>query len=126
MNKKLSLKEQKDRILELAEKKGLASNYFFSTTFNRYETQLDVLTMLDDEIRNSGAVVTKEYVKGRENTYSNPAIAEFNRTSTAANGTVTTLIKILQSMGKELPDTNSSDNPLLKLLAERQGLNKTT
>jgi hypothetical protein len=46
-------------------------------------------------------MVTKEYVKGRTNVYTNPAITEYNKTATAANGTVSTLINILKSLTSE-------------------------
>ena len=55
------------------------------------------------QIKEQGSLVTKEYVKGRENIYTHPAIGEYNKTATAANQTVTTLVKII----KELRDNES-------------------
>ena len=97
MLKKASLEEQAKEILKKAEEKGLTSNFFFATTFERYQTQIDTLSRLKKAIKEHGTTVTKEYVKGRENLTVNPAISEYNKTATAANGTVTTLIKILES-----------------------------
>ena len=45
-------------------------------------------------------LVTKEYVKGRANLVANPAISEYNKTSTAANQTVQTLIKIIRTFAE--------------------------
>lgn len=45
-----------------------------------------------------GCLVSKEYVKGRKNVYTHPAISEYNKTSTAANQTVQTLIKIITTL----------------------------
>ena len=101
---KMSLQEQAKKILEQAESRGLSSNYFFSTTFKRYQMQMEILDRLEEAIKEHGATVTKEYVKGRENLVANPAISEYNKTATAANGTVTTLIKILDALSTE-PDT---------------------
>ena len=56
---------------------------------------------LEGAIKEYGATVTKEYVKGRENLVANPAISEYNKTATAANGTVSTLINILKSISDE-------------------------
>lgn len=98
---KLSLQEQVNEILEKAEKKGVQANFFFVTTFKRYQVQMNILTSLEQEIANSGATVTKEYVKGRQNVYTNPAIAEYNKTATAANGTVVTLLKIVNTLPEE-------------------------
>ena len=82
-------------LLEEAEKKGLTSNYNFMTTFDRYTKQVDLIGKLSKVIEEDGELVTKEYVKGRENVYIHPAIKELNNTSNAANNTVSTLLKIL-------------------------------
>jgi len=98
---KASLEEQAKEILKKAEEKGLTSNFFFATTFERYQTQINTLQQLKKAIKDHGTTVTKEYVKGRENLTVNPAISEYNKTATAANGTVTTLIKILEAFAGE-------------------------
>lgn len=98
---KLSLQEQVNKILEQAEKKGVQSNFFFVTTFKRYQVQMKIMNELEKEINEIGATVKKEYVKGRTNIYTNPAITEYNKTATAANGTVSTLINILKSIADE-------------------------
>lgn len=98
---KRSLEKQAEEILKEARKTGLKSNYFFATTFDRYVQQLKMLAELKSAIDEYGPMVEKEYVKGRMNLVANPAIAEYNRTSTAANGTVTTLINILKTLAEE-------------------------
>lgn len=101
MAKKLSLEEQASKVLEQAEARGLSQNFFFATTFKRYQVQMQILTDLEGAIKEYGATVTKEYVKGRENLVANPAITEYNKTATAANGTVSTLINILKSVSDD-------------------------
>ena len=59
--------------------------------------------------------MTKEYVKGRENVYTHPAVSEYNRTTDSANRTVQTLMKIIKDLGKEQDDEEEED-PLMKLL----------
>ncbi len=88
-------KKQANEILEKAKAKGVSSNFYFVTTFERYMTQLELMDRLKKSIDLDGPTVTKEYVKGRENLCVNPAVTEYNRTATAANGTVSTLIKII-------------------------------
>ena len=100
---KLTLQEQANRILEQAEERGVSSNFFFVTTFKRYQVQMKILNDLEGAIKEYGATVTKEYVKGRQNLVANPAISEYNKTSTAANGTVSTLINIIKTLSNE-PD----------------------
>lgn len=89
------------QILEAAEKKGVNTNFFFVTTFKRYQVQMRILADLEKAIAEHGMTVTKEYVKGRQNLVANPAITEYNKTATAANGTVATLINILKSFSEE-------------------------
>jgi hypothetical protein len=98
---KKDLQEMAGELLEKAEKRGVQSNFFFRTTFNRYLVQLQILKDLEKAIEEYGTTVTKEYVKGRANLMANPAITEYNRTTTAANATVATLINIIKSLGNE-------------------------
>jgi predicted secreted Zn-dependent protease len=100
---KMSLQEQANRILEQAQEKGVQSNFFFVTTFKRYQVQMATLAQLEEAIKEHGPTVEKEYVKGRQNLVVNPAITEYNKTSTAANGTVSTLINIIKTLSNE-PD----------------------
>lgn len=99
--KGLSLQEQASEILARAQEKGVQSNFFFVTTFKRYQVQMQILTDLEKAIKEYGATVTKEYVKGRQNLVANPAITEYNKTATAANGTVATLMNIIKSVPAE-------------------------
>ena len=100
----LSLQEQVNEILARAEEKGVSSNFFFRTTFKRYQVQMLIMQKLEAAINEDGPLVTKEYVKGRQNVVANPAIQEYNKTATAANGTVATLINIVKSFANEQGD----------------------
>lgn len=101
MDKRLTLQEQANEILLKAQQKGVSSNFFFTTTFKRYQVQMKILSDLEKSIEEYGATVTKEYVKGRQNLVANPAITEYNKTATAANGTVSTLINIMKTLTDE-------------------------
>lgn len=98
MGKQMSLNEQAQEILRIASEHGVEQNFFFLTTFKRYQVQIQILAELEKTIREEGNTVTKEYVKGRKNVYTHPAISEYNKTSTAANQTVQTLMKIVTTM----------------------------
>lgn len=113
MKSTLTLQEQANEILEKAQERGVSSNFFFVTTFKRYQVQMKILSDLERAIAEYGATVTKEYVKGRQNLVSNPAITEYNKTATAANGTVATLINIIKS----LADEDRSGGKLAELVA---------
>lgn len=113
---KLSLNEQAQEIIRMAEEAGVQTNFFFVTTFERYQVQLSNLSELEKAIKENGLLVTKEYVKGRANIYVNPAVTEYNRTTDSANRTVTTLMKIIKGFAKEDEERDSGYDPLMALL----------
>lgn len=115
---KLTLQEQASEILRIAEEHGVQSNFFFVTTFKRYQVQINIMAELEAEFKKSGALVTKEYVKGRGNVYTNPAITEYNKTATAANNTVKTLIDIVEKLR---PQDASEGGTLADTMAELLG-----
>ena len=115
MKEKMTLNEQAKEILKIAEEHGVEQNFFFITTFKRYQVQISILNELEKKINEEGALVTKEYVKGRANVYTHPAIGEYNKTSTSANQTVATLIKIIKSLRND-EDANDGEDELLKAL----------
>ena len=115
MTQKLSLNEQAREIIRIAEESGVQSNFFFLTTFKRYQVQLNILTELEKAIKEEGTLVSKEYVKGRKNIYSNPAIQDYNRTTDSANKTVSTLMRILRNFGVSDSDSEEVD-PLMKII----------
>ena len=115
MTQKLSLNEQAKEIIKIAEESGVQSNFFFLTTFKRYQVQLNILTELEQAIKSEGTLVSKEYVKGRKNIYSNPAIEDYNRTTDSANKTVSTLSRILRNFGVNDSDSEE-DDPLMKII----------
>lgn len=111
-----TLNEQAKEIIKLAEESGVQSNFFFLTTFKRYQVQLNFLTELEKAIKDSGGVlVTKEYVKGRQNLYTHPAVQDYNRTTDSANKTVNTLMKIIREF-KVGNGEEETEDPLVKLI----------
>ena len=114
---KISLNEQAQEILRIAEQYGVEQNFFFLTTFKRYQVQLQILNDLEKTIKQDGILVTKEYVKGRQNVYSQPAISDYNRTTDSANKTIITLMKIITTL-RDRQDSDEPD-PLLEILSGR-------
>jgi hypothetical protein len=111
---KIDLNEQARDIIKLAEEAGVQSNFFFVTTFKRYQVQLNILNDLERVIKEDGMTVTKEYVKGRKNVYSNPAIQDYNRTTDSANKTVATLMRILKNFG--VSENDEGEDPLMAII----------
>ena len=101
----MNLDQQAQEILKIAEKHGVEQNFFFITTFKRYQVQINILNDLEKAIKSDGTLVTKQYVKGRENIYTHPAITEYNKTANGANQTVQTLMKIITTLRDENSDS---------------------
>lgn len=115
MAKKISLQEQAEEIIRIAEESGVQSNFFFITTFKRYQVQLNILTELEKAMKDEGMLVSKEYVKGRKNLYTNPAVAEYNKTTDSANKTVSTLMRIIKGFNVE-EQVEPEEDPLIKII----------
>lgn len=113
---KLNLNEQAKEIIRIAEESGVQSNFFFITTFERYTTQLNILSELKKTIESEGMLISKEYVKGRKNLYANPAVAEYNKTTDSANKTVSTLIRIINNFKMDSDSDDKEEDPLMKII----------
>ena len=110
INNTMDLNEQAQEILRIAAEHGVEQNFFFLTTFKRYQVQIKILSDLEKTIKAEGPLTTKEYVKGRKNVYTHPAIGEYNKTSTAANQTVQTLIKIVTTLRDDGEGSGGDDS----------------
>lgn len=111
---KNDLEKQAKKIIKMAQESGVQSNYLFITTFDRYRTQLNILDQLKEKISDEDVLVSKEYVKGSKNLYTNPAITEYNKTTDSANKTASTLIRIIKSFNVE--ESETVDDPLMNIL----------
>ena len=99
------IQEFADRATEL----GIADDLIFDTTFNRYVMQVNILENLKEQIENGDLMVKKAYVKDRDNLYVNPAVAEYNKTSTAANQTAVTLVKLMTQLREGASEDDGFD-----------------
>lgn len=108
----MTLNEQAQAILRIAEQHGVEQNFFFITTFKRYQVQINLLNDCEKTMAEEGTTVTKQYVKGRSNVYSHPSVAQYIKLSMVANQTVATLIKIIET----LRDKGEDDNELMNFI----------
>ena len=87
-------------LLKLAESYGVDNNAMFLSCIEQYETQLQIIRMIRDALENDDrAVVTKEYVKGRENLQANPLILQLPKHIDSANRTLSTMLDIIERLG---------------------------
>ncbi len=52
--KQTTTENQAEELLKMAASAGLEQNYFFTTTFDRYQTQIDILAKLKAAIEEEG------------------------------------------------------------------------
>ncbi len=97
---KTKLDKQAKEILKIAGESGVQSNYLFVTTFKRYRFLLESLDRLEEIIEKDGEIITKEYIKGRENLVIHPALTKYNNIADGANKTAATLIRIRRYRNK--------------------------
>ena len=100
--------EQEKRLEMLAEKfKGIAESlseehrYIFESTLETYFQLIKNFKVLKEALEADGCLITKEYVKGRQNICIHPAMSEMNKTVNMLNSTAKTLIAIIKDLGSE-------------------------
>ena len=99
-SKKVNLKAQEREILQKAQEKGVENSYMFLTLFEEYRETQKHLKELKKSIKTDGTMVTKEYVKGRQNLYVNPAIAAYNSSVQTLGKLAQLLFKYIDAIGE--------------------------
>lgn len=90
-------RQELQEIEDAAKASNCDTNFLYRTTLDRYVTQLDLLTNAQDDMNKNGLTVTKITPRGAEVEVANPAIQIYNQTASAANSTVSTLLRIVQT-----------------------------
>ena len=88
-------------IMKMAAQYGVADNPLFISAAEQYSIQQDIIRKMKDSLDSGEAVVSKEYVKGRENLQANPLIRELPKNIDSANKTLGTMLNIIKELGKE-------------------------
>lgn len=115
----LDLNKKAQEIIEKAQKMGQEQNFLFMSQFKQYVVLINTLGKLEKEMEKSDFLITKEYVKGRQNICANPVIGEYVKVSNACNSTAIALVKIITGLSKEKlkdEDSDKNKNPLLDIL----------
>ena len=86
-------------IREIAVNYGVDKNPMFESTLRNYETVQKAIEIIHKTVEQEDLTITKEYVKGRENTYLHPAVKELPRQVDIANKTMDTMLKIISQFG---------------------------
>lgn len=73
------------------------TNFLYRSTLDRYVTQLDLLAKAQEDMNQRGLTVVKVTPRGAEVEIANPSIQVYNQTASAANSTVSTLLRVVQT-----------------------------
>ena len=84
-------------IEEAAKAANCDTNFFYRTTLDRYVNQIDLLEKARKSIEEDGLTIIQITPRGAERKIPNPAVQIYNQTASAANSTVQTLLRIVQT-----------------------------
>ncbi len=90
-----------EKFKETAESLSEEHRYIFESTLETYFQLIKNFKVLKEALEADGCLITKEYVKGRQNVYVHPAMSEMNKTVNMLNSTAKTLIAIIKDLGAE-------------------------
>lgn len=84
-------------IEQAAREANCDTNFLYRSTLDRYVKQLDLLDRAQIDMDERGLTVIKTTPRGAEIEVANPSIQVYNQTASAANSTVSTLLRVVQT-----------------------------
>lgn len=88
-----------DDLMNLAKRYSVDKNEIFISSAHQYEMQMNLIDQMKEAIESDSMLVTKEYVKGRENIMANPLVKELPKHYDSANKTLGVMLGIIESFG---------------------------
>lgn len=102
-----------DDLLKLAQRYNVDQNELFISCANQYEIQVNIIEKMKKAIEDDEMIVTKEYVKGRENMMPNPIIKELPKHYDSATKTLGMMLNIIETMGSKKEQRHSKLESLM-------------
>lgn len=102
-----------DDLMKLAKRFSVEDNEMFISCAKQYEMQTNLIDKMKRAIEDDEMLVTKEYVKGRENVMANPLIKELPKHYDSANKTLGIMLNIIEAMGSREEKKQSKLNELM-------------
>lgn len=90
-----------DDLVALARRYGVDTNEIFISCAKQYDLQSQVIEKMKENLQDNDFLVTKEYVKGRENIMANPLVKELPKHMDSANKTLGMMLNIIQTLGSK-------------------------
>lgn len=85
------------------------TNFLYRSTLDRYLMLIELLAKAEEDMK-KGLTITKVTPKGAEMEIANPAIQIYNQTASAANSTVSTLLRIIQQFKFMVANAGEDDD----------------
>ena len=101
-------KELKE-IEDAAKAANCDTNFLYRSTLDRYLILIELLAKAEEDMK-KGLTITKVTPKGAEMEIANPAIQIYNQTASAANSTVSTLLRIIQQFKFMVANAGEDDD----------------
>lgn len=101
-------KELKE-IEDAAKAANCDTNFLYRSTLDRYLMLIELLAKAEEDMK-KGLTITKVTPKGAEMEIANPAIQIYNQTASAANSTVSTLLRIIQQFKFMVANAGEDDD----------------
>lgn len=87
-------------LMQMAEEYGVDDNALFLSAANNYQIQKKLIDRISETIEHDETIVTKEYVKDRENMQAHPLVKELPKHMDSANKSLTMMLNIITQLGE--------------------------
>lgn len=101
-------KELKE-IEDAAKAANCDTNFLYRSTLDRYLILIELLAKAEEDMK-KGLTITKVTPKGAEMEIANPAIQIYNQTASAANSTVSTLLRVIRQFKFMVANAGEDDD----------------
>ncbi len=91
-----------DELLKMAKEYGVEKNALFVSAAKQYTVQMKIIDSIEKILSDADLIVSKEYVKSRENVYSHPLVKELPKHADSANRTLASMLDIISKLGKKV------------------------
>ena len=116
--KKTDIFFDKKGILKLAKERGVEKDALFIQCLKNFEVVELAIGKIYEIINSDEVLISKEYVKGRENIYIHPALKELSKLMDSANKTIDKMyLTIEKASGSPY---NNDENEIISFLQEGQ------
>lgn len=90
-------------LILLAQEYGVEKNALFVAAARQYEIQKGVIDKMKVALKTGEPIVTKEYVKGRQNITPHPVVMQLPKHVDSMNRTLATMLDIIVRLGERRP-----------------------